>query len=109
MARHPNTLMSRPNAKIVDRAVMGSSLKKYVGFAFQAEHAARVGRSGGVSSPLQQDPLDLEHLLRVRIGQLAALDENAVLESDAHIAAEKRRLRDERHLMPPGGEHGPLK
>ena len=55
-----------------------------------------------------QYALDLLHLLSIGLRQLAALDEKAVLEADAHISAKQGGLRQKRHLMAARRQYRPL-
>ena len=68
--------------------------------------SAGVAASRPISSNIRLIFMDL---LRIGLGQLAAFDEQAVLESHAHVAAHQRGLRQKWHLMPAGSQHRPLK
>src|SRR3546814_2132834 len=56
---------------------------------FEAEHLARFGRARGLVPHFRQDTDDLAHLLRIGRRQLAALDEQAVLQPDAYMRSEE--------------------
>ena len=56
---------------------------------------------------LFEDAADLGDLLGVGGGELAASDEERILEADAHVAAHHRRLRRERNLRAARRQHRP--
>ena len=60
---------------------------------------------------LEPQPLDdlprRAHLRRVRLGELARSEPQAVLEPDAHVAAHRGRHRSDRQLVAAGAEHAP--
>src|SRR5262245_17588661 len=72
--------------------------------ALQVQHRPRFRRRGDLAAERFEHLADLGHLLGVRFRQLALADEQRVLEPDADIAAEQRRLSAELELVAPGGE-----
>src|SRR5207302_5653026 len=68
----------------------------------ERQNLARLLRRRHLISELLDQAARLRHLLGVAFGELAAADVQAVLETDAHVAAHHHRLRRERHLKAPG-------
>src|SRR6516162_11851905 len=73
--------------------------------ALQPEHRARVLRRRHLEAELLDQAPRLAHLLGVAFGELAAADEQAVFEADAHVAAHHHRLGCEGHLEAAGAKH----
>lgn len=69
--------------------------------ALETEDFPRFGGARGFVTHFGEDALDLLDLLGIRSRKDAAFDEKAVLEPDADIAAEQRRLR-QKGLRTPG-------
>src|SRR5262249_56382529 len=67
------------------RVTFGSLKLRPVG-ALQAEHRARVLRRRHLEAEFLDQAPRLAHLLGVAFGELAAADEQAVFEADAHVA-----------------------
>src|SRR5262249_55015380 len=75
--------------------------------ALEAEHVARFLRGRDLEAQLFGDAAYLGDLLGIALGELAGADIEAVLEADAHIAAEHGRHGAEIHLVAAAGKHRP--
>src|SRR5690606_14078532 len=84
----------------------GRASERYCVLALQAKQAPRLVRRRDLAPEVLENRSNLSHLLGVAACELALRDEQAVLEPDAHVAAEQRGLRAEAHLMTPGRERG---
>src|SRR3954447_16385542 len=65
-------------------------------------------RSGDLIAEFLDQPAHLGDLLGIALGELAAANEQAVFEADAHVAPHHYRLGSERHLEAAGAQHRPL-
>ena len=62
-------------------------------------------RSRDLESQLLEDPADLRYLFRVARSEFPTTDVKRVLETHTDVTAEHCRLGDQRHLVPPRGQH----
>src|SRR5438067_2144207 len=75
--------------------------------ALEPEHRARLFWRCHLIAELLDQAARLRDLLGVACRELAAADIQAVLETDAHVAAHHHRLGGEWHLVAAGPEHRP--
>src|SRR5258706_15331509 len=83
-------------------------LKRHIASSLELQHLARIVRGGDGEAELFQHAARLVDLLGVRFGELAAPEPQAVLETNAHVAAHHRAHRRDEHLVAAGAEHRPV-
>src|SRR5882762_5145274 len=91
-----------------ERSSRKSSLKSHIPRSFQLQHVARVARRSDRKAKLLEDPPRLRDLGSIRFGELPAAEPQAVLESDADIAAHHRRHCGDEHLVAAGAQDRPI-
>src|SRR4029077_7399067 len=100
----PVTMAMRP---LRSMAFMANGLELHPVGALEAQHLPCLGGRGDLVAELLDDAADLCHLLGIAGSELAGPDIERVLQANAHIAADHRRIGAEIHLMAAAGQHRP--
>src|ERR1700754_1917071 len=76
--------------------------------ALELQDLARLVGARDLQAQAFDDLAHLAALLRVAFRECSSSEPQAVLEADAHVAAEPRRDCRDAQLVPPGAQHRPL-